>query len=177
MALYENSPQMMVLAVRRWQDPFVGHSDGSPTLTDRARGTQWRLVVAMAAWECFSKKHWPRKRPTDCYRRAQWPLASAIAPPNSSSLRSWMDSTQPDLLQAYFSLHPPSWRLVSAWLHGSAVEEHVSAMNLAWGLRNAAVHGRLSATKASEWDLLAAHEQLTDHVCAVIENASINRPA
>lgn len=30
--------------------------------------------------------------------------------------------------------------------------------------------------KASEWDLLAAHEQLTDHVCAVIENASTNRP-
>lgn len=171
---YVNPPAALLAIAKRWTSPFVGHDkDGLPTDIDRARGAQWRLVIAMSAWEALVRERWAGMRDEDAYAHATRPLERPIPPPVSPSLDLWLNPATRRNLEEYFDMRSARGRdAVLSWLRGAAIDEHVDAMRLAWALRNATAHGHLSATKVREWGLEPGFVELTEHVCAVVAACS-----
>lgn len=170
MTHYRNSGSVHSRMVRRWTDPFIGAPAPNTTETDRARGDQWKLVLAYAGWETVARERWPGAKHYDCYERVAVDIEGPIPAPVSRSLQRWLTEANLDVAD-YFSMpRTPTWERLERWLRGDAIDEPSAAMALAWALRNATVHGHLSATKTMEWGLRPAFLTLAELVCRFVES-------
>ncbi len=171
--LYRGVP--LLLAAQGWTEPRAGSRGGKSPQTDRARGDQWRLVMAYGGFETLVKGLFgmPAKNPltgedfTNLLAHCALPRYKPIpSPEQTPAVRErWFmpevaDQRHP-LLQ-FLGIHDGDPRVIFGWLvDGTPVESWHGALVLAKALTDVTAHGALSASKTREWHLRPAFQRLT----------------
>ena len=164
----------------QWHEPAIGHSlDRNPNNTHKARGVQWRLVMAYGGFETSTKTLLKMGRgglspvalrsfTSKCSLPTYTPLPSPkIARVNLDKWLKKLPVTPTDKtpLIDFLSLESGDAQVVEAWIVQSAeVASWTDAVRLAKALRNATAHGALSATKVKQWGLENAILTLSDNL-------------
>jgi hypothetical protein len=165
-----------LLAALGWKEPTAGSRGGQNQRTDRARGDQWRLVMAYGGFETVAKGllGFPDKAylDSDDFARLLAPcrlptLEPLAAPDVKEAVREkWFEpnlvTTPRHPLLAFLGVHNGDAEIIHAWLvEREPVASWAGALRLAQALRNVTTHGALSATKVREWKLRDALHRLT----------------
>src|SRR5262245_39808235 len=176
----------LVDAAVRWEEPAVGQrSASSATDTDRARGDQWRLVMAYAGLETVAKALMGALRGARLdaatlgrfVERARPMPFPGLASPNvrdadlEDVFRAPLtDASHPLLI--FLDLSWPATRSLYRWLvEGRPVPTGKGALRLARALRDATAHGALSASHARQWKLRPALGPLTENIGQLVAAA------
>jgi hypothetical protein len=179
----------LVESALAWDQPAVGPS-GTTSInrTSRARGEQWRLVMAYGGFETVLEALVPEQRGSfeerfqrltnGCALPAYEPLPS----PNRqrADLGRWLgveDPSEEHPILCFLKLQNGALRAFRCWVvEGQTVDAWPQAVQLAKALRHATAHGALSASKVHQWGLQAALGTLTDNLSIVVA-AAIQRLA
>ena len=178
--LYRGAP--LLLAALGWEEPTAGSRGGKSAQTDRARGDQWRLVMAYGGFETVARGLLASPDPTylapadfdrllaPCKLPRFTPIPS---PPQKAEVRDrWftpemLDAPRHPLL-AFLGLHNGDAEVVRRWLvEGLSVDTWQTSLRLAQALRNVTTHGALSASKTREWKLRPVCQRLTQDLATV----------
>lgn len=176
----------LVEAAVRWEGPVAGHrpgSRGSPT--DRARGEQFRLVMAHGGLETvvnalLPAEGWGRQEAPEVQRFlgecGLGPYPPLLPPRRElAELSRWLGFQEEQgahPLTAFLKLNLGDTRVLRRWLvDGEPVESWHAALRLARVLRNCSVHGSLSASKVVRWGLRPAFATLTGNIGEVVAGA------
>jgi hypothetical protein len=158
----------LVLAALRWLTPAVGPlppAESGPA--DRARGEQWRLVMAFAGLERLLKTllRLEGKRGVESEQTRRYlgclplpPYAGLPSPPRRAA------PAQPGLERGECPKFKGELR---TWMDGRAVRSWEGALLLAQTLRHATAHGSLSATRSDRGGLRPALRALVADVGTV----------
>ena len=176
----------LVEAAVRWAEPAVGQrSDATVTDTDRARGEQWRLVMAYGGLETFIKALMGMQRGVrldaatiDRFldRCRPGPYEALPSPGvRESHLEEVFQAPLTDTshpLLVFLDLSWGSTRSIHRWLvEGRGVRSWKGALRLARALRDATAHGALSASRVKQWRLRPALGTLTDNIGELVAAA------
>ncbi len=176
----------LVEAAVRWAEPAVGQrSASSATDTDRARGDQWRLVLAYGGLETVAKALMGALRGARLdaatlgrfvERARPMPFAGLASPRVKETdledvFRAPLTDASHPLLN-FLDLSWPATRSLYRWLvEGRHVQTWKGALSLARALRDATAHGALSASRARQWKLRPALAQLTENIGQLVAAA------
>lgn len=166
----------LVKAALAWEDAAAGPtSTRSTAATKRARGEQWRLVMAHGGLEMVSKAllflRCPHvgMAPEEAARLTdlcELPPYVPLEAPNRrrAELAKWLEM-EVDLgehpMVDFLGMHGGGAKVFRRWaVEGRPIESWVDAMQLAKALRHATAHGALSAMKVRQWGLRDAMETL-----------------
>ncbi|BAZ22031.1 hypothetical protein NIES4073_29120 [Kalymmatonema gypsitolerans NIES-4073] len=149
-----------------WQEPAAGHnSTKEPNDTHKARGIQWRLVMAYNGFEMITKtllikeKYLTPETIKDFTNKCYLPDYSSLNPPATTrvNLEKWLNKPSREEKSAiadFLSLENGDKTIIEEWIVKSTpVSTWVDAVRLAKAIRNATAHGALSASKVNEWGL------------------------
>jgi hypothetical protein len=176
----------LVEAAVRWGKPIAGHREGSPgTPTDRARGEQFRLVMAHGGLETVLNALLPvggRRRHEDAEMQGLLDRCGLdpyppLPPPGQdlAELSRWLgfqEEKGSHPLTAFLKLNPSDTRTLRTWLlDGKPIKDWYAALRLAKVLRNSTVHGSLSATKVYRWGLRPTFQVLTGNIGDIVAAA------
>lgn len=176
----------LVEAAVRWEEPVAGpRPDSEGTPTDRARGEQFRLVMAHAGMETVLDALLPveeRQRVEEAEMRAflgQCGLLAYEPLPaprrDLAELEKWLafeEDQGPHPLTTFLKLNSSDTRILRRWLlEGVPVADWYAALRLAKVLRNSTVHGSLSASKVCGWGLRPAFQTLGTNIGDVVAGA------
>jgi hypothetical protein len=171
----------LLLAALSWSSPRAGGSAAKPTPTDELRGEQWRLVMAFGGFEAvvravlahadatgLTPQHFDALT-TTCGLPPYSPLeAPALREPERDRWFQTGLGARADLLRRLLGLTDADADAVGAWLaEQEAICSWSGALQLAQALRNATVHGALSASKVKEWKLKPAVRTLVNNLATV----------
>lgn len=164
----------------QWHEPAIGHSvDGNHNNTQKARGVQWRLVMAYGGFETTTKTLLKMGRGgltpkalRDFTHKCSLPTYTPLLSPKiaRANLDKWLKKspttrTGQTALIDFLSLECGDAQIVEAWIVESAdVSSWTEAVRLAKAIRNATAHGALSATKVKQWGLENAILTLSDNL-------------
>lgn len=159
----------LVEAALSWSEPSIGPRRYSEaTFTDRCRGIQWSTVMAYSGLErairglTDSETKLGLDGPTIARFLGECNLAEFGKP-----LPSPRKSNDAETSYALSSMKS----VVRGFLDGKAVKTWTDAICLAQGLRNATVHGSLSASRVSKSELWPALSRLTNVIGIVMVRA------
>jgi hypothetical protein len=169
-------------AAVRWSKPVAG-ARGTPT--DRARGEQFRLVMAHGAWETVRNAllpvadwhHQDEAEVRGLLLQSGLTHYGPLTPPRRelAELDRWLafeEEPGRHPLTAFLKLHRGDARTLHAWLlDGRPIEDWYEALRLARVLRNSTVHGSLSATRVCRWGLRPAFRALVTDIGLVVAAA------
>jgi hypothetical protein len=164
----------------QWHEPTIGRNlDGKPNNTQKARGVQWRLVMAYGGFETTTKTLLKMGRGglspgalRDFTNKCSLPTYTPLPSPKVArvNLDKWLNKppatpTGQTALIDFLSLEHGDAQIVEAWMVQAAkVSSWTDAVRLAKALRNATAHGALSATKVKQWGLENAIFTLSDNL-------------
>lgn len=176
----------LVEAAVRWAEPAAGQrSAASATDTDRARGEQWRLVMACGGLETVVKalmgvQRGMRLDPATVDRfvdRCQpGPYEELPSPGVREShieevFQAPLTDTSHPLL-VFLDLRWASTRSIHRWLvEDKAVRTWKGALRLGRALRDATAHGALTASRVKQWRLRPALGTLTENAGQLVAAA------
>lgn len=177
----------LVEAALAWERPAVG---ASGNLTDRARGAQWRLVMAYGGFDILFDALLPGTDPFSHYAErfkhftacCELPPYDPLPAPNRqrADLVRWLESEArfgKHSLLTFLNLRDGDAQKVYRWLvNGRPVNSWPRALLLAKALRNITAHGALSASKVKSWGLRSAFEVFTRDL-ATVATAALRRLA
>lgn len=167
----------------QWQDPAAGHNLAlEPNATHKARGVQWRLVMAYGGFETFTKAligaqergGLTPKLLDDFTKKCDLPNYSPLIPPNSAraKLEKWLKKPsreEKSALACFLSIERGDKEIIEKWIiQATPISTWADAARLAKGLRNASAHGALSATKVNQWGLQNALLTLADNLGEIV---------
>ncbi len=179
----------LVEAALAWEQPRAGPSGTAASdRTNRARGEQWRLVMAYGGFETVLESLIPDqcgsfdgrvRRITDCCALPPYdPLPSPSR--QRAELNRWLGVEEPDdehPIVLFLKLQNGALHSFSRWVvEGHTIDVWSQAVQLAKALRHATAHGALSASKVNQWGLQAAFRILTDNLGTIV-TAAIHRLA
>jgi len=170
----------LVKAALEWEEASAGSkATRSRILTSRARGEQWRLVMAYGGLETVGKALLCLRCKTKglgladatafhasfrCGLPAYTPL---VAPDRCrAELARWLKTEAPlderqSPIIAFLKMQDDGTSFFYRWaVKGQSVGSWPAAIQLAKELRNATAHGSLSATKVGQWGLRDALDTL-----------------
>ena len=167
----------LLLAAAKWRNPIAGKCTTefeSATSADRARGEQWRLVMAYGGFETLVKVVFNGSKrgglgPNDFRKlqdRCDLPSFPSLAPPEPAMLvgETWFqrDSTgAASKLRRFLGISGYDAKMMEGWLLGdNTISTWPDAISLAKAFRNATAHGALSASKILEWKLASSIDLL-----------------
>jgi hypothetical protein len=175
-ALYRAVP--LLQAAILWEEPSVGGKAEKRSATDRRRGEQWRLVLSFSGFETLGKALLAIKgrggiKPEDIGR-----LLAAVPLPDhvpldvpshkEEALDDWFNAESQDELLDFLCLDHGDAKITATWLvERKPMVTWLETFCLAKALRNATVHGALSASKITEWKLGPALLRMVDDIAAV----------
>ncbi len=177
--LYRGVP--LLLAALGWEEPRAGGTAGKPSPTDAVRGEQWRLVMGFGGFEAvvravlahadagaLTAQHFEALTAA-CALRPYEPLRPpALREPERDRWFQTGLGAREDLVRRLLGLTVADAEAVGRWLgEQHPVSSWPAALQLAQALRNATVHGALSASKVKEWKLRPAVQTLTDNLGTV----------
>jgi hypothetical protein len=180
--LYRGVP--LLLAALGWDEPHAGSRGGKSPQTDRARGDQWRLVMAYGGFEtlakgllgCPGKSQLTGEDFATLLSKCSLSRYRAIPSPElKEAVRErWFtppaDSRQP--LLEFLGLSGSDTQAIYHWLaKGAEVDSWHGAVVLAKALCDVTAHGALSASKVREWRLRPALQKLTADLAIVAASA------
>jgi hypothetical protein len=165
-----------------WHEPAIGHSSiDKLTDTHKARGLQWRLVMVWGGFETITKTLLPKpnksfeqtlKDFTDICALPKYD--SLIAPDRSTlvKLDKWLEKpseSEKSALANFLSLNKDDLKIMENWIvKSNSISTWVEAIILAKALRNATVHGALSASKVKQWGLQKPLLTLSDNLGEIV---------
>ncbi len=184
-ALYRAVP--LLQAALHWEDPTVGGTLDRRSATDRRRGEQWRLVLAFSGMETLTKALLSQKGRGGIGAEHFRTLLSGCALPEylplevpqhrESLLEDWFTADAQDDLLDFLGLDFGDAKITARWLvERRPMIDWVEGLCLAKALRNATVHGALSASKVEQWKLADAIGRLVDDI-AIIATAILAKLA
>ncbi|HEU0074439.1 MAG TPA: hypothetical protein VFS30_10535 [Dehalococcoidia bacterium] len=161
--------------------PALGRNSTArqPSPLDGVRGSQWRLVAAVAGFEIFLRGRIGREEKIWKLVEAALPMVSLAPPapiarrrrsaaPQPRTLERWLDfpaASQKSRLADFLGLNKFEEPLLVNWLRGtSAVTEWVEHVAFATALRNVTAHGALSAKKVRDLRLRRPFDVLPTHL-------------
>jgi hypothetical protein len=165
----------LVKAALAWEEASAGpEATRSRSLTSRARGEQWRLVMAYGALETvFEALLSPHPRFPSYYQGAKHfsdlcalPGYAPLDAPSQDrgKLAQWLKTevaSDEHPMVCFLGLKNGDAGIFRDWvIEGRSVDSWPAALLLAKALRNATAHGALSATKVHEWGLRDALDTL-----------------
>lgn len=140
---------------------------GKPGPTAPLRGLQWRLCIAWAGFETWLGGLLATENARmDAGSLARWskglPKFEAIAAPKAGKgVSRWMEEEGGDAVLDFLGVNKTDRETLKQWLlKGEAILEWTDMALLAKALRNATVHGALSATATQELGLRDVLEKL-----------------
>ncbi|MEW6492341.1 MAG: hypothetical protein AB1589_07490 [Cyanobacteriota bacterium] len=165
----------------QWQEPAAGcNTTDNPNATHKARGVQWRLVMAYGGFETTIKtllKPGKSLNPeaikvfTD---KCDLPAYRLLTPPDQKqeNLEKWLKRPSRQgktALADFLSLDNGDQKIIESWIVKSTpISSWVEAARLAKAVRNATAHGALSATKVRQWGLENALLTLSDNLGEIV---------
>ena len=176
----------LVEAAVRWANPVAGQRSASAlTDTDRARGEQWRLVMAYGGFETVVKALMGVQRGARLAPAVVAHFVERAKPGPYEELKSprVRDADLEDVFRApltdvshpllvFLDLSWPATRALYRWLvEGKAVRTWKGAVRLARALRDATAHGALSASRVKQWRLREAFRVLTEDIGRLVSAA------
>jgi hypothetical protein len=181
--LYRGVP--LLLAALGWDDPIAGSRGGKNPQTDRARGDQWRLVMAYGGFETLVKGllSLPQKNEltdedyTTLLAKCALPRYKPIpSPEQREAIRErWFTPEAANGRQSlleFLGLSDGDTQVIYRWLaQGLPISTWHQALILAQALRDVTAHGALSASKTREWRLRPAFHKLTADLANVTGRA------
>lgn len=182
-AIYRAVP--LLQSALGWEEPTVGGTTEKRSTTDRRRGEQWRLVLAFSGFETMAKALLSQKGRggigadafckllTDCTLPVYVPLA--VPEHKESLLDEWFCSDAQEELLDFLGLDYGDANITASWLvQRKPMATWVQGLCLAKALRNATVHGALSASKVDQWKLACSIRRLVDDI-ALVAGAVLDR--
>ena len=166
----------MVRAASDWESPIAGAGGKAAA----ARGTQWRFAMAWAGFEKLLKagtntveaSHFPHGKVGDFVSALRFP-EGAIPPLRSPKkkgqlFQEWVNSIDAAALR-FLHIDARDEERLKNWFREEDGQgaDLSSQIHLARALRNATVHGALSATKVQQLGLVAPLNALVDMMTAV----------
>lgn len=165
--------QALVAAALDWQEPVI-QRNARPTASDRARGLQWRLVMAYGGLETIVKSLLAANgrgglSPEKFSAFAVAAVAPAPSCPRLSrrrrELEDWLlrpaSGTENPVIE-FLGLERGDAEIVERWL--VSCDQLISweeQLRLTKALRNATAHGALTSSRASKWGIVQALDTLT----------------
>ena len=164
-----------------WQEPAAGHNSiEEPNDTHKARGIQWRLVMAYNGFEMVTKtllikeKYLTPETIKDFTNKCYLPDYSSLNPPATTrvNLEKWLNKPSREEKSAiadFLSLENGDKTIIEEWIVKSTpVTNWTEAVRLAKALRNATAHGALSASKVKSWGLQKPLLTLSDNLGEIV---------
>jgi hypothetical protein len=173
-------------AALAWELPLAGPAGEAPANpTSRARGEQWRLVMAHGGFETVLAALVPAPRRftpyadrarhfTDC---CPLPPYDPLPAPNRqrAELIRWLQAEEnagEQTMVRFLDLRDGDARVFRHWVvDGRSIDTWPSALQMAKALRNVTAHGALSASKVQQWGLRSAFEALSANLGMVVAAA------
>lgn len=175
-ALYRAVP--LLQAALNWEEPAVGGKAAKRSETECLRGDQWRLVLAFSGLETLVKSLVGQKGRgglgADHFRTV---LAGCALPEyvplevpahKDQAMEDWFTAEAQDDLLDFLGLDFGDAKITARWLvERRPMGDWVEGLCLAKAIRNATVHGALSASKVKEWKLGRPIRRLVDDIGTV----------
>jgi hypothetical protein len=166
----------------QWQEPAAGcNATDKPNATDKARGAQWRLVMAYGGFETTIKtllkppvKHLTPDLIKVFTDKCDLPAYRLLTPPDQKqeNLEKWLKRPSrqgKSALADFLSLDGGDQKIIESWIVKSTpISSWVEAARLAKAVRNATAHGALSATKVRQWGLENTLLTLSDNLGEIV---------
>lgn len=171
----------LIKSALEWQEPAAGHNSIEELNdTHRARGIQWRLVMAYGGFETITKtllineKYLTPETIKDFTHKCYLPDYSSLHPPAATrvNLEKWLNKPSCEKKSAiadFLSLENGDKTIIEEWIVKSTpVSTWVDAVKLAKAIRNATAHGALSASKVKQWGLQKPLLTLADNLGEIV---------
>jgi hypothetical protein len=165
----------------QWHEPAAGcNTIDKPNATHKARGVQWRLVMAYGGFETTIKTLLKLEESLNpeaikkFTQKCDLPIYSLLTPPDPKreNLEKWLKKTSHQgnsPITDFLSLNNGDQKIIESWIVKSTpISSWVEAARLAKALRNATAHGALSASKVRQWGLESALLTLSDNLGAIV---------
>lgn len=165
--------QALVAAAIEWHEPAIAQNM-RPSAADRARGLQWRLVMAYGGLETITKTLLVTTGRGGLTPDDFTTFVSAAIPPAPScprlprrrrELEDWLlrpanGATNPVI--EFLGLERGDAAIIETWLiSGGEINSWAGELRLAKALRNATAHGALTSSRACKWGIDRAFNDLT----------------
>lgn len=164
-----------------WQEPAAGHnSTEKPNDTHKARGIQWRLVMAYSGFETvtntllINEKYLTPNTIKDFTEKCSLPDYCLLNSPAATrgNLEKWLNKPsleKKSALADFLSLENGDKTIIEEWIVKSTpVSTWVDAVRLTKAIRNATAHGALSPTKVNQWGLQKPLLTLSDNLGEIV---------
>jgi hypothetical protein len=175
----------LVEAALAWEEPAAGaNSTAASNGTSRARGEQWRLVMAYGGFETVRDALLPVQHRFPSYAdQAQHfiqccdlPAYELLLSPDRDCARlvEWLEAEVTlgkSAIISFLGLQNGDAKTFHRWIEGNAVDAWHIAIQLGKALRNVTAHGSLSASKVHQWGLREAFQRLTDNLGTIVAAA------
>lgn len=164
--------QALVAAAVEWHEPTISRNT-RPSAADRARGHQWRLVMAYGGLETITKTLLAAAGRGGLTPDDFTTFAAAAMPPAPScprlprrrrELEDWLQrpangATNPVI--EFLGLERGDAAIIETWLvTGDDIHSWSDELRLAKALRNATAHGALTGSRACKWGIEHAFDEL-----------------
>ena len=164
-----------------WYEPAVGcKSIDSINNTHKARGYQWRLVMAYAGFEIIVKTLLFKNEKSDFYqelpnfiRACQLNDYKLLSSPNIEKLprlNVWLEKGEDGkAIFDFLRIKRGDASILKEWIiNGQDISTWNHAVQLAKALRNTTAHGTLSASKVQQWKLQKPLLILSDNLGEIV---------
>lgn len=163
--------EALVAAATAWNEPHIGGN--KQTKADRARGDQWRLVMAYGGLEtliktllCFTGRGLgPAEFRSFVLRAAPPSVNSPKVRRGRRELEDWLNrpgNGASNPIIEFLGLERGDAAIIERWLiTGDDITTWEDELRLAKALRNATAHGALTPSRAVKWGIVGAFEVLT----------------
>ncbi|MBW4629852.1 MAG: hypothetical protein KME49_31165 [Brasilonema octagenarum HA4186-MV1] len=156
----------LIKSALEWYEPAVGHKS-TDQLNDihKARGIQWRLVMAYNGFEMITntllinEKYLTPETIKSFTNKCHLPDYSSLNPPVATrvNLEKWLNKPsleKKSALADFLSVGNGDKTIIEEWIVKSTpVSTWVDAVRLTKAIRNATAHGALSPSKVNQWGL------------------------
>ena len=161
-----------------WNTPIVGGTGENPTRTEKARGWQWRHVIAFAGFEIFLRglrdigngiheKDYSAlvNQATDLGRPPTLPAPDS----DRAELARWIsDGAEQEIIPFLGTRGELAKLLESVLIHETSPNDWTDILRLSAVLRHVTAHGSLSATKTNRWGLIPLYQVLPGELQKVV---------
>ena len=171
----------LTLSAMEWQEPTAGCSPtDKPNATHRARGVQWRLVMAYGGFETTiktlinHKKYLNPEIITNYINKCDLQDYRLLTSPNPQrdNLEKWLGKPSQQgktALANFLGLSAGDQKIIEAYIvESTPISDWIEAVKLAKALRNATAHGALSATKVKKWGLENSFLTVSDNLVEIV---------
>jgi hypothetical protein len=171
----------LIKSALEWQEPAAGHNSiEEPNDTHKARGIQWRLVMAYNGFEMITKTLLLKKgtRGLGPDEFSQFTIKcglnqyNSLPSPNTKlkNLDKWL-TKEPEgkTILNFLGVNKKDADIIQQWiLQQQHIYTWVDAVQLAKAIRNATAHGALSASKVKQWGLQKPLLTLSDNLGEIV---------